>query len=635
MTRAIGRAIAAAAIAGLLGAAAAALFYAWHPAVRIEFDRDFPARTVSGIYPPERDDNTGLTFAWTGADAVLRLPGIDRGANWTVTLRVRGGRAAADQNPIVEVVADGAVVAAAPSGPDWSEITATIPRRPQRRGLLLNIRSSSTFVPGGSDPRALGVMLDRIVLSPDAVVLVPRPALVGTSLASAAMGVALALLGVTAGSAIGGAVLLCAGAGAVVAKGFGPFTDFPDTATALGIWIGLGLALLALARDYFVRQPLRNTARFAAAFAASAVYLKLLVLLHPNMPIGDAMFHAHRFQGVLSGKLLFTSIAPGGYAFPYPPGLYVFASAFAGLVRRGASDVALLRIITCAADAAVSVLLYWVIAAAWRNRVAGAIAVAIYHLIPLNFGVLTTGNLTNAFAQSLAVGALVLMGSDVVAASRRWSMAVLAVVLAAAYLSHTSTLAILFVATVATAALFAARGDRSLRWPAGAIATATSLAAVIAVAVYYAHFMDTYRAEFSRIGHETAANASDAGGRTIGDRLLGVPYSVRIFFGMPVVVLAVLGAVLRFGRHTDRLTLAIAGWVASCVLFLAIGILTPVDMRYYLAAIPAAAVLAAWAAAWAWHERPRVHRTAWRAAAAILLAATAVVGFRNWWNTLG
>jgi len=74
--RAIGRAAAAALLAGLLGAAFAALFYAWHPDLRVEFDRDLP-RSVAGIYPVERDEATGLTFAWTGADSVIRLPGLD------------------------------------------------------------------------------------------------------------------------------------------------------------------------------------------------------------------------------------------------------------------------------------------------------------------------------------------------------------------------------------------------------------------------------------------------------------------------------------------------------------------------------------------------------------------------------
>ena len=75
------------------------------------------------------------------------------------------------------------------------------------------------------------------------------------------------------------------------------------------------------------------------------------MLLHPNMPIGDALFHAHRFQEVLAGKLYFTSIAPGNYRFPYAPGLYVAAIPFAGFVRRGLADMTLLRMIVCADDA--------------------------------------------------------------------------------------------------------------------------------------------------------------------------------------------------------------------------------------------------------------------------------------------
>jgi hypothetical protein len=635
MTRALGRAAAAALIAGLLGAAGSALFYAWHPALRIELDRDLPARSVSGVYSPERDAATGLTFAWSGADAIVRLPGLDRGRPWIVELRLRGGRPQ-NENPSVAVLADGAVVATAATQTEWSDVRATIPARPERRGLMLALHSSATFVPGGSDARALGVMIDRLSLTPDGIVLVPRGALAATALASAAMGAALALLGISAGSAIGGAVLLSAGAAAIVARGFGPFTSYPDTALALGIWIAIGLAAIAIAWQYLLGRTLRNTARFAAAFAAAALFLKLLVLLHPDMPIGDAMFHAHRFQGVLAGKLFFTSIAPGGYAFPYPPGLYVFAAAFSGLVRRGAADVVLLRVVTCAADAAVSVLLYWVVAGAWRNRLAGAMAVAIYHLLPIDFAVLTTGNLTNAFAQSLAVAALVLTASDAVSLERRRWVVLLGAALLAAYLSHTSTVAIVFVATMASATLFALRGGRALRSGAAAVAMASLGAAILAVALYYARFLDTYRTELARIGHETVANAADAGGRTVGDRLAGVPYSLRINFGWPALLLAAFGGVLAFrSRTADRLSLTTAGWLVSCALFLALGILTPIDMRYYLAALPALAILGGYGGASAWSDAPGSQRTWRRAAAAALLAGTILAGFRNWWSALG
>ena len=243
----LGRAAAAALLAGLLGAAWVALFYAWHPALRIEFDRDLP-RNVAGIYSPERDDAAQLTFAWTGGDAVVRLPGLDRGTNWTLDLRVRGARAGND-NPDVAILADGIVIATVKTAMDWQDVKVVIPSRGDRRGLSLGLRPSATFVPGPGDPRALGVVLDRLVLTPDDTVVVPRPALTASAVASAAMGGAIALLGVTAGSAIGGAALISAGAAAIIARGFGPFTTYPDIASTLGMWIALALAVLSLAAE--------------------------------------------------------------------------------------------------------------------------------------------------------------------------------------------------------------------------------------------------------------------------------------------------------------------------------------------------------------------------------------------------
>ncbi len=633
ISRAIGRAAAAALLAGLLGAVFAALFYAWHPDLDIEFDRDLP-RNAAGIYPAERDDATGLTFAWTGADAVIRLPGLDRNTPWTLDMRLRGGRADGS-NPQLTILADGVAVSTEASALDWTSMHVVIPPRPERRGLTLGLRPSATFVPPG-DPRPLGVVLDRLTLRPSRIVLVPRPALVATSLSAAALGGAIALVGVTAGSAIGGAVLLSAGAAAVIVRGFGPFTPYTDVVVRLAFWIALIVAVAALAAQPWRRQPLRNTARFAVAFSVGALFLKLLVLLHPDMPIGDAMFHAHRFQAVLAGNLYFTSIAPGGYAFPYPPGLYVFAAAFAGLVRRGAADVTLLRLVTASIDAVAGLLLYRIVDSAWHNRLAAAMSVAIYHLVPVDLAVLTTGNLTNAFAQSVSVGALGLMSAAAVASRRLAVGSALAVTLAVAYLSHTGTLAILFTATVITAAFYFVRGGPAGRRAAGVVLGATVVAAVASVLIYYAHFMDTYRAEFARIGHETATAAADAGGRSIGDRLRSVPYSIDLLIGAPILLFALLGAAGLTRRVApDRLAITLAGWTASCLLFLLIGILTPVDMRYYLASVPALAIAAGYGAAWAWKEARPIHRPWWRVAATVFIAGTIWTAFRQWWRVLG
>ena len=113
----------------------------------------------------------------------------------------------------------------------------------------------------------------------------------------------------------------------------------------------------------------------------------------------------------------------------------------------------------------------------------------------------------------------------------------------------------------------------------------------IAVGVYYAHFLDTYRTELARIGGETAAAAPDAGGRGIADRLASVPRYLQVVLRRPGAGARRWGAALLWQRGArDRTSLAAAGWLLTCGLFLVLGILTPVDMRYYLAAIPALAL---------------------------------------------
>ena len=630
MSRTVGRILAA----GLLGAVAAvvwlALVYGLQPALDVDFDST-PPRLLSGVYPNEREPATGRTFAWTSEQVTLRLPGLDRRVAWTLSLNARGARAVAADNPELTFLADGVTLETRQTTTDYGEIDVALPARPDRRGLTLTIRSSSTFVPGASDPRQLGIILDALRLTPDGLVVPPRSAFAGAAAASGAMGAAIASLGVTAGSAVGAAIVVAAGVSAAIGRGFAPFTEFPMVASRAGIAIAITLLIVAAVVRSRGREPLRNTARFAAAFSACALLLKLLVLLHPDMPVGDAMFQAHRFQEVLAGHVYFTSTAPGGYLFPYAPGLYVFTGAFAGLVERGAADMALLRIVTASADAVAALLLYNAIVGTRGDRLAGACAVAIYHLLPLDFGVLAVGNLTNAFGQSVSVGALAMMASPALRVERRWLVAAFTAIVTAAFLSHTSTFAILSVACALTAVLFWWRGGPALRSPAIAVGAGVAIAAALAVALYYAHFLDTYRTEFARIGGETAAAAPDAGGRGIATRLASVPRYLYLYFGIPASLLAAWGGVALWRRSAaDRLTLTIGGWALACLAFLAIGIVTPVDMRYYLAAIPAVALTAALGASAAWSAGGAA-----RIAAAALLGWTLVEGVRVWWNTIG
>ena len=595
----------------------------------MEFDVTPPAAVVQGVYPAERDEGSGRTFAWTSDAMTIVLDDIDRQVDWTLDLTVRGARAAGPQ-PDLAFFVDGVPVLTQASARDFADVRVPIAVRAQS-GVTISMRSSSTFVPGPGDPRRLGAMIDRLTLTPGGVVLPPGRAIAGVALASAAAAAAIALLGVTAGTAVGSAVLLSAALASLVARGFGPYTDFAQAAARCALWIGVATAVLTAVARWIRGQPFKNTAKFAIAFSGVVLLLELLVLLHPDMPIGDALFQAHRFQDVLAGKVYFTSIAPGNYQFPYAPGLYVFAIPFSGFVRRGASDMTLLRVIVCSAHVLAGLLLYNMAVRVRGDRLAGALAVATYHLIPLGFGVVAAGNLTNAFAQSLSVAALAAMASGAVRRERLSTIALLSLTLAAVSLSHTSAFAIASVAACVVALLFRLRGGPALRSPAIAILTAALLAAVVSVAVYYAHFMDTYRTELARIGTETAAAAPDAGGRGIAERLAAVPRYLNIYFGIPALLLAAWGAVEMWRRGArDRVTLSSAGWVVTCGLFFALGILTPVDMRYYLALTPVVAITAAIGGAIGWTSRgPQ------RVASAVALAWMVVVAMRAWWNTLG
>lgn len=626
----IGR-LAAAAAAALLGSLASlvllTLFYATGSALRIDFAVD-PPRLVSGIYPAERDVATGLTFAWTGADMALRLPGLDRRVPWTVEIRLRGARQPPADNPVLTFSVDGVIVGVEASATDFTTVRLRLPPSAERpRGALLTMQSSTTFVPGPQDPRALGILLDAISVTADGLPLPPRPALAGAAGAGAVFGAALALIGVTAGMAVGAAVLVALGQAAVIARGFGAYTQFPDTAMRLALGIGIALIAIVAILERISRQPLRNTARFAVGFSAAALFLKLLVLLHPDMPPGDALFQAHRFQAVLGGSYYFTSIAPGNYLFPYPPGLYVLATPFADLVRREAGDVVLLRIIVLAADALAGGLLYVTATRGWADRRAGAMATAIYHLMPLDFRVASGGTLTSAFAQSLGVISLALMALPWTG-WRLPAVAALTVALVAAYLSHTSTFAVLSVTTMVVAVVFAWRGGVPLRRAAGAVALAGVAAAVIAVAVYYAHFLDTYRTELTRLGSATAA-ATDAGGRSLAARAGIVPLYLHVYFGVPTLILTAFGASQLWRHHPrNRLTLTLAGWSLSCLAFLALGVLTPLDLRYYVAALPAVALSAAFAASRMW-SAPST-----RVVVVLLLTWAVGIGIHTWWTTL-
>jgi hypothetical protein len=626
------RIIVAAVLGAFAGATALVLFYALKPGVVLDMGTDLPP-IARGFYPIERDPQ-GLTFVWTRDRAELALPGLDRRVAWTTTVRVRGGRADPATLPDVQLAVDGVVRATRRADNTFQDLSVEVPAAASERGTVLTLLVSSTFVPGPGDRRALGVMVDEIRIAPavNSVALVPRRTLGGAMIACGLFGIAFAAIGLTSVPAVGAAVVLAMGQAAVLVRGVGPYLPYGGKMA----WFAFGITVLLVAATWAAErwsgQRVRNTARFAAGVAASALYLKLLVLLHPAMPVGDAVFHAHRLEWVLDGRLFFTSVAPGGYQLPSAIGLYGFAAPFVLFGTDLPFLVGLLRTVVATADALAGLLLYLMVLRASGDRVAGAMAVALFQLVPLAFGVQATGDLANAFGQSLFLVTLSLISLGVVRQRAPRGVVVATLTATAAALSHTSTFAIATPVLLLVAAAFAWRGNDVLRTSARPIATVALLCTTVAVGVYYAHFWDTYRDELARLGSEIARPTAESapGGRGIATRAALVPHHLWMHYGLPLLVLAATGVAWFWARRQrDRLALTLCGWSVGCAGFLAAGVLTPVDMRYYLAFFPAVAILGALGAAWLWRSGrgPRV-------AAAGLLTLAVVRGVAGWLSPL-
>jgi hypothetical protein len=620
-----------------LGAAAfafaPALASRLQPPVTIDFSSDPPSQLTAGFYPVEHTPD-GVWFAWTRGVFGLALPTLDRSAPWTITLRIAGARPDGTTPDLVTNI-DGAVrdrFVLAAGG--FVERTYTIDARPGERGLAIAWTVSSTFVPGGGDTRVLGAEVDSIALAPAGAssrAAFSRGPLV---LAGAVFAAVMAALGL---SWLGGASLILLAAGAislVITRGLGPFVIFP--------WLPIALGAFAAAVATTIALPARTAGgRLVVAITFVTVALQLLLLTHPDMPIGDAIFQTHRFQDVLGGHYLFASLAPGNYRFPYPIGLYLFARPFAAFAPTTLDRMMLLRVIVVAMDAFASALLYRLVMR-WRGDELEAVAsVVAFHLLPLGFGVIVTANLTNVFAQSLATITLVMAGTAIAriamddaapGAGVKWTRAcAIGALAAAAFLSHTSTFAVLGTQLVLAGAALMISRRRSWRPAGGMLVVAAIGALAFAIAVYYAYFLDVYREAFARIAHETGHATAAAGGRTPLTRLVDLPRGLAVTFGVPAMLLAAAGAIrLARNRTSSPIQLLVMMWLLACGLFMIVGIITPVDLRHLLAALPVIGILAAIGFAGLWRGGPLL-RVAGVAAAAWMGWVTAI----SWAGMLG
>ena len=639
------RAVLAAALGAAAGLACLTVAYTMHPDLTAEMDRDLPRPVASGFYPFERAGSE--TFAWTSRRADLTLSGLNRALPWGCSLRFRGGRSDTLSQPLVQVTVDGVTVASRTATNDFQEVQVPVPAR-LTHGLTLSISSSTTVVPGAGDRRELGVQVDRLVCRPEAagLVLPPRRAIGAAALAGAVFGAALGLAGTALGGAAIAVVLVAAGQAVLLSWGPAAYGTFPETLVRLAVWVSLLMAAaLTLMRS--AGQP----ARFVVIFSAGAFYLKLLGLLHPYKSLVDAVFHAHRLEWVMEGRYYFTQPLSSGVDFPYAIGLYLFAAPWAMLTT---DHVTLLRTVVCAVEVAAGALLYLMIVRIWGDKLAGALAVVLFNVVPLPYGVVGSANLTNAFGEAIALVAVAAVAIWPLQRAHFGQLIALFFLCALAFLSHISTFSLLLSTLVAAAFFYYRSGEPDLRATARCVFVVTVAAAVFAVVTYYGHFAEVYKAGLRARSHTAASGVPGAsaqadpagpadqavpirGGASLPARAANALALTASALGWPILIMAAAGAwLLMSGRVWDRLGMVVAAWAIAYAAFLGVGVLAPVAAplqryaaefvaRVVLATFPAAVILAARATAWAWRGR-----TISKVAAVVMMLGACAEGVRYW-----
>jgi hypothetical protein len=634
------RAVLIAAVGGaLLGAISVLVAYAARPTLTLEMDRSLPRRIVSGLYDAERSGDT--TFAWTSQRTDIKLADLNRRVAWSCSVRFRGGRSDPATQPSIELADNGIVATSMRATNDFQDATIVLPSR-SSSGAVVTISSSRTLVPGPSDPRQLGVQIDRITCAPEGGLAWPPFATVRDgALAGAIFGAAFALVGLTLASALGGVMLLAVLQALPLSAGPAPYIPFSQTMLWFAIWIAIALVALVAMLDRSRPIALQHSARLAMALSAAVLYVKLLGLLHPSKQLVDAVFHAHRFEWVLAGKYYFTQGMPGGVTFPYAIGLYVFAAPWTVFTQ---DHVTLLRVIVCSAQAVAGALLYPVVIKAWNDRIAAVSAVVLFNVVPLPYGLLGNANLTNTFGEAAALAAVA--SASLLPATGVLPLVVFFLLATLAFLSHVSTFALLAVTLAALAVLYRVFSEAPLRRLAVFIGGATVIAAILAIALYWGHFADVYtnalrvraNTAASQVQSEPSSSADAARRETVGltGRIANAVAFGLTVIGWPVVALALVGAWRSaVDGVRDRASLAVLAWCAAGAVFLGVAVMR-VDApfqryaaeffgRVLLATFPAAVILAARATSWAW-----THGLPVRLASVALAAWAVILGIQNW-----
>jgi hypothetical protein len=552
--------------------------------------------TPRGFHRPEVDDRPSRHFSWSMEHAELRVPHIDRSRRYRVSLRMAAGRGPSTPPPPHFILSVDGVPALRGESSNEPRVFSVDTPVAGRSTLVVGIDLSNTFVPGPQDRRALGVVVDQVTIEP--VDDGWRPTWRVALLAALATTVAAAVVAASGfappwtavvGVLVGGAhVWLLALDGAFLGR-------YVERLLHIALGTGAIGASVALARHRWPAAGVRGW-DVAVGLTVVAAGLKIAFFGHPNVALADSIFQVHRAQNVAAGQYFFTSITPRPYfEFPYAIALYVAAMPLWDWFPTELDRVRLLRGVSIAADALAGVAMYLALGRAWPGHRTAIAFVALWPFARSPLGALCTSNLTNLFGQGLFGTAMGLVAWMAAAGRANTAgLAGVAVLLTAAFLSHVSTVSVGIPLAGLTGVILALGGQGATRRLGIWLVAIVLAAAAVSYVVYYAHFHEVYRATLERVADRDGADDERSMAAPVVVKADRWQRLVRAEFGWPALVCAIAGAVWLARERRRPVAMVLAGWGLAWLIFSALGVVTPIEMRANLAAAPFVLALASY-----------------------------------------
>lgn len=562
--------------------------------------RSRAAFVPDGFFGAEFDQAAERPYSWSQASAELAFPQLNRARAHRVTLTVRSGRPSSVPAATLTAAVDGTVRLTEPVADGPAQIVFEIPRS-DKPGATIALSADPAYQPGGPDPRALGIIVDRVRLEP---VNGPFALTTGVWLLAAlaifAVALGIRLTGATGWLAFVAMAAAAAGIDWLLLKDAAFLGDYAWRLLRISGGAALAGATIGLARLWWPSIGGAAGWAEAAAIILAVSVVKLGVFWHPAAIVGDGIFQVHRAQVVHGGQYIFTSVTPKPFfEFPYPVALYVFAQPFWTLFPAELDLLRLLRAVAIVADGLVGLALYGALVRQWGDRAAGLWAAALWPLARAPMEALSNANLTNLFGQS-AFG-VALAGTAWFAATGSVSYAAVATItvfLAIAFLSHFGTVTVGLAIAAAAGLALVAFGRGTTRRSGVWVFAMLLVAVAVSWTVYYsdARFIQVYKASWTSV----TTRADDDSSKIVASPLVKASRwwsGTGDDYGRPGVALLLVAAtgawvLVRRGARAAA-SLVFLAWLAAWCAMTLFGILTPITLRTNLAAAPALIALSA------------------------------------------